>query len=113
MSSLRADLGREGLRNDCEIRRLVSPRAQRDLDGIWDFTAGRWAEAKAEAYIRQIWKAVRTIAADPRRGQPCDEVRAGYMKYPVGSHMLYYRRVGKSVDVVRILHERLDFEQHL
>ena len=92
---------------------VVSLRAQRDLDGIWDFTAGRWGVAKAEAYIRQIGAAVRTIAADPRRGQPCDEVRAGYMKYHVGSHMLFYRRVGKSIDAVRILHERMDFGQHL
>ncbi len=92
---------------------VLSPRARRDLDGIWDFTAGRWGEAKAEAYIRQIWKAVRTIAVDPRRGRPCDEVRAVYMKYHAGSHMLFYRKVGKSIDIVRILHERMDFEQHL
>ena len=70
-------------------------------------------EAKAEAYVRQIWKAVRAIAADPRSGRACDEIRAGYMKYHAGSHMLFYRKAGKTIDIVRILHERMDFEQHL
>ena len=33
-------------------RYQLSPRARRDLEGIWDYTAQRWGAAQAEAYIR-------------------------------------------------------------
>jgi toxin ParE1/3/4 len=31
-----------------------SPRAQRNLDEIWDYSAATWGIDQAEAYIRQI-----------------------------------------------------------
>ena len=52
-------------------------------------------------------------ARDPRRGRPCDDVRAGYFRHPVGSHVVFYRRVAGGIDVVRILHQRMDFQRHL
>ena len=46
-------------------------------------------------------------------GRSCDEVRSGYRKHAVGSHGLYYRVVGGDViDVVRVLHQRMDVDRH-
>lgn len=94
-------------------RPALRPRAQRDIEDIWDYSAGRWSVAQAELYIRQIQRALETLAADPRLGRSCDEVRAGYRKYPVGSHLVFYRIVESGIDVVRILHRRMDFGRHL
>lgn len=93
-------------------RQLLSPRAQQDLDEIWDFSAERWGEDQADAYVRAIWAAVKIVSEDPRRGQECD-VRAGYLKYGVGRHVLFYKRIMDGVEVIRILHERMDFGRHL
>jgi toxin ParE1/3/4 len=46
-------------------------------------------------------------------GQDCSDIRAGYWKIPCGSHVLFYRLTAEGVDVVRILHERMDFERHI
>jgi toxin ParE1/3/4 len=94
-------------------RYVLSPRAQADLSDIWDYTAERWGVDQAEAYIRLIQHAIETVVDDPRKGRPCDEARLGYRKYPVGSHMIMYRDQGTAVDIVRILHSRMDFEQHV
>jgi toxin ParE1/3/4 len=94
-------------------RYALRPRARRDIEDIWDYSAATWSVAKAEVYIRQIQRSLETLAADPRLGRTCDEVRAGYRKYPVGSHVVFYRVVEGEIDVVRILHQRMDFEQHL
>ncbi|MBX9591496.1 MAG: type II toxin-antitoxin system RelE/ParE family toxin [Hyphomonadaceae bacterium] len=94
-------------------RYVLSPRAQRDLDEIWDYTADRWGADQAESYIRLLQRAIETVAEDPRRGRPWDVVRPGYLKYPASSHMLLYRRLRSAVGIVRILHGRMDFEQHL
>jgi toxin ParE1/3/4 len=92
---------------------VVSPRAQRDLEGIWDYTAERWNLAQAEIYLRGLWSAIQTIAADPSIGRSADEVRPGYRRYAVGSHVIFYRITDGVVDVVRVLHSHMDFDSHL
>ncbi len=94
-------------------RYVVSPRAQEDLDEIWDYTAEHWGIDQAEAYIRLLQGAIETVASDPRKGRPCDEVRVGYRKYSAGSHVVFYRSIKAGIDIVRILHGRMDFERHL
>ena len=94
-------------------RYVLSPAAQADLDDIWDYGEANWGAARAEAYLRGIQQAVETVAADPRRGRDCSHVRAGYFKFAVGSHMLFYRCTDEAVDIVRVLHQRMDFDRHL
>ncbi|MBM3553543.1 MAG: type II toxin-antitoxin system RelE/ParE family toxin [Alphaproteobacteria bacterium] len=38
--------------------------------------------------------------------------RAGYRKYPRGSHVLFYRTTTDGLDIVRILHQQTDFDRH-
>ena len=92
---------------------VLSPRAQADVDEIWDYTVERWSENQAESYIRDIWQAIEVVAADPRKARACDEIRLGYRKHPVGSHVLFFRTLDDGIDIVRILHQRMDFERHL
>jgi len=93
-------------------RYVLSPLAQRDLDEIWNYTAQRWSIDQAEIYTRQLGQDIETVAAQPEIGRACPEVRAGYYKYPSGSHVLFYRRIEGGVDIVRILHARMDFARH-
>lgn len=92
---------------------ILSPLAQADIDEIWDYTAERWGDAQAERYARVIEAAIKTAAANPKRGRPCDELRIGYFRLSAGSHILFYRIVGDNIDIVRVLHQGMDFERHL
>ena len=94
-------------------RYVLSPRALADVEDIWNYTAENWGEPQAELYIRQLQEAIEAVAADPRKARSCDDVRPGYRRYPVGSHVLFIRIVDGVVDVVRILHQRMDFMRHL
>jgi toxin ParE1/3/4 len=94
-------------------RFTLSPRAQADLDEIWDYTAKQWGVEQAEIYVRQIEATVEAVAADPRRGRPCDDIRAGYKKYSTGSHILFFRLTGSGIEIIRILHRHMDFDRHL
>lgn len=91
----------------------LTPAAQHDLSTIWDFTQKHWGASQAEAYILEIREAIERIAADPERGRKCDEIRLGYRRYAVGSHLLFYVEGDGLVDVVRILHQRMNTAQHL
>ena len=92
---------------------VLSPRAQADLDEIWDYTADRWGLDQAETYTRQLWKDIAIVADRPSLGRECNEVRRGYRMYPSGSHVLFNRQTADGIDVVRILHERMDYERHI
>lgn len=92
---------------------VLTPAARADLDALWTFGETQWGAARAELYIREIQRAVETVAKDPRRGRPCDDIREGYFKFAVGSHLLFYRRRADVIDIVRILHQRMDFDRHL
>lgn len=91
----------------------LSPAARADLDEIWAFGEAQWGADQAERYVRGIQRAVETVSADPRRGRSCDGIRPGYFKFAVGSHLLFFRLGSDGVDVVRILHQRMDFDRHL
>lgn len=63
--------------------------------------------------MNEIRAAVERVAADPRRGRSCDEVRDGYRRYSIGSHLLFYVESAHGVDVIRILHQRMDPTRHV
>lgn len=93
---------------------VLSPRAIDDLSDIWDFSAERWGLEQADRYVRQIATTCRDIAEDRRKGLDAGDIRAGYFRYPVGSHVVFYRfGEGGVLQVVRILHKRMDAERHL
>jgi toxin ParE1/3/4 len=95
------------------MRLVFSPRAQVDLDEIWTYTAERWDAEQAERYLRQVQQAAAAITQAPESGRRCDDIRPGYLKRPVGSHVIFYRVGADVVDIVRILHQRMDFNRHL
>lgn len=55
----------------------LSPAAQADLEGIWDYTAQHWGDAQAERYTRDIQTACEALGDDTLSGRPADDVRAG------------------------------------
>ena len=93
---------------------LLSPAARADLGEIWDYTAGRWGPEQAERYVRALTTACEELAEQRRTGRAIDAVRVGYFKLSVGSHFLCYRFTDTGVvDIVRILHQRMDVSERL
>lgn len=92
----------------------LTPRARLDLSGIWDYTAEHWSVDQADRYIRQITDACAEVASGRSVGQRIDHIRADYFRYLAGLHVLYYRWGGsRRMEVIRILHQRMDVGRHL
>lgn len=93
---------------------VLSRAAQRDLDDIWDYSAETWSPAQANRYVENIRDACEKLGTGRARGRSVDDVRPGYFKLAVKSHFLFYRVIGGDIiDIVRILHQRMDIEAHL
>ena len=91
---------------------VFTPAAEADIEGIWDYTAEHWNIDQADRYIDDIRDACRGLADGRKRGQKV-AIRAGYMKFAVGTHLLFYRAEDGVIVIVRILHRRMDAEAHL
>ncbi len=98
------------------MRKLkLSNAADKDLKQIWHYTLEEWSREQADKYVSRLLTACTEIAQSPEHsGQPFDYVRAGYRKYSCGKHVIFYQIQGDdTVLVVRILHQRMDYERHL
>lgn len=91
----------------------LTAAARRDVSSIWDFTEERWDARQAETYLHEIRAALERIAEDPSRGRRRDEIRDGYLSYRIGSHTIFFISRPDGIDVIRILHQRMDVDRNL
>ena len=91
----------------------LSPRAQRDLDGVFDYTVAHWGLAQAARYIDLIEAACADLAEAPQQAQGCSNIRPGYRRRGVEPHVIYFRPTSYGIAIIRILHQRMDAARYL
>ncbi|ODT84895.1 MAG: plasmid stabilization protein ParE [Nitrosomonadales bacterium SCN 54-20] len=93
---------------------ILTQKARDDLLAIGRYTRKQWGKAQQRRYLTQLDSAFHDLADKPGLGQTCDDIREGYVKYRVGKHVIFYRYTEKEwIEIIRILHGRMDIEQHL
>ncbi len=91
----------------------LSPVAERDMEQIWRTTAKTWGVDQAHRYTDKLAAAFEALAEAPDRAQACDHIRAGYRRRNVERHAIYFRKTASGIDIMRILHDRMDATRHL
>lgn len=93
---------------------ILRQKATEDLLAIGRYTRKQWGKVQQRRYLTQLDSAFHDLADKPGLGRACDDIQEGYFKYGVGKHVIFYRHAGKErIEIVRILHGRMDIEQHL
>ncbi|WP_270956536.1 type II toxin-antitoxin system RelE/ParE family toxin [Burkholderia pseudomallei] len=90
----------------------LTPLAESDLEDIWHYTFTHWSLEQANRYHRDLVTTMEALARGDKMGRACT-VRDGYLRYAVGSHVVFYRETDHTLDVIRVLHQRMDVERHL
>ena len=90
----------------------LSPAAAADLDDIWQYTAEHWNADQADRYTDEIRDACHHLAAGTKRGRAVD-ARPGYLSYAISAHTIFFRAQDDALEVIRILHQRMDPDRHL
>jgi toxin ParE1/3/4 len=89
------------------------PLARIDLEDIWHYTLEKWCVKQAEFYVREIYNEIQKLSLYPSISKPVNYNQAEYLQYKINHHVVFCRVTENELIVVRILHERMDFQQHL
>jgi len=92
----------------------ISHRAEQDLEEIWLYTYQRWSVEQADRYYNLIIDEIKHISKSVKSGKPIDYIRDSYRVSKVKSHLIFYKEsIEFNVEIIRILHERMDIENRL
>ncbi len=92
---------------------LISNKAIADLEEIWIYTVETWSLAQADRYYSLIFDEINHICEQPTTGKSMDHIRKGYRASKVKSHLIFYRIVNDAIEIIRILHEKMDIDTRL
>jgi len=92
---------------------VISKKAVADLEEIWLYTVEKWSVEQADRYYNLIFDEINYICKNSNAGKSMEDVRKGYHASKVKYHLIYYRVVNDTIEVIRILHERMDIENRL
>jgi toxin ParE1/3/4 len=98
--------------HDDPLQIRLSPRARLDLVGIFKHSGETWGEAQQLAYGRKVDDALRSIARNPAIGRPARE-DGSWRLFRVRAHLIVYRVGTSHVEVLRVLHHRMQLADHL
>ncbi len=94
-------------------RRLrVSRAARGDLTDITRFTIERWGDRQAKEYLAKFEARFESLVRSPRLGRPYEVLGPGVWRSHVASHVIFYRFDAQTLDVVRVLHQRMLAGRH-
>lgn len=105
----------------------ISRPAQRDLELILATSEERWGVRTRSRYASLLAAALRIIAAEPQgtatrdRGELLSGLRSFHLRHVASRgavarpvHVVYFRVTRtRVVDIIRVLHERMDPQAHL
>ena len=91
----------------------LTVKAKADLKNIAKFTEKTWNKKQRNSYLKQFDNTFKLISNTPGIGKDCDFIKEGYLKYPQGSHIIFYKKVSADeILVVRILHKQMDVHRY-
>ena len=89
-------------------------RASEDLAKIWNYTFDTWSENQADHYFRMLLNSCQDISDGRVYGKQYDGIYPGLLGKRAGKHIIFYQLISQDVvEIVRILHERMDLGKHL
>ncbi len=91
----------------------LSASAKNDIENILLYTIEKWGEQQLYRYETILEKALSEIESNPRIGHKKPELEAEVFCYPAGQHYIFYRIKSEIVYVLRVLHSKMDYAQHL
>lgn len=90
---------------------LVLPSAQTDLDDIAIYTKEQWGRGQARRYLARLRSDITGLARFPQMHPAYESRHGSFRKMASGEHLVFFLVHETTVEVVRVLHNRMDVEE--
>lgn len=94
-------------------RYQFTDKAERDLEGIIDYTVQEWGVSQANTYLDGLELRAQLLAENPDLGMARETLFKGLLSLLYESHILYYKKHARGIVILRILHQHMDPVKHL
>ena len=93
---------------------ILSNKAVDDLSFIWNFTIEIWSEKQADKHYFMLLSFCQDLADGKIGGKNYFEVESELLGFRAGQHIVFYKKIAvRQIQVVRVLHSRMDFKNRL
>ncbi|MCW8873597.1 type II toxin-antitoxin system RelE/ParE family toxin [Pseudomonadota bacterium] len=95
------------------MRFRISSEASGDLVSVWEYTKDRWGIEQADLYIdgfmlRFVW-----LIENGALWSPGPDIKPGVFSCIEKSHVIFFSEGQGHINILRILHGRMDSGRHL
>ena len=92
----------------------ISIEAQNDIEKIWLYTFETWSLEQADRYYNLIYDEIEYIVNNFDMARDFGKIRKSYKCSKVKSHLIFFKKDKMNeIEVVRVLHEKMDVESRL
>ncbi|MEX1191557.1 MAG: type II toxin-antitoxin system RelE/ParE family toxin [Brumimicrobium sp.] len=92
----------------------LTNNAVEDLSEIWSYTVETWPKSQSDKYYKLIINACFEIAKKPQIGKVYPEIYPDLKGKITYKHIIFYRVMeDQSIEITRILHDRMDLKNKL
>jgi len=93
---------------------ILRQKAIDDLTDIWEYTFQKWSKSQADKYYESIKFACKEIGESPKIGKIYPDINKNLTGLKSGKHIIFYHLISEDeVEVIRILHERMDLKNRI
>ncbi|UPQ77686.1 type II toxin-antitoxin system RelE/ParE family toxin [Flavobacterium azooxidireducens] len=93
---------------------IISEKALEDINAIWVYTAQNWSVEQANRYYNLIFDEIEFISNNFEMAQDFGKLRKSYRYSKIKSHLIFFKKNKfNEIEVIRVLHERMDIENRL
>jgi toxin ParE1/3/4 len=96
------------------VKVILRQQAIDDMNNIWEYTFEKWSETQADKYYAMLKLSCSEIGNNPEIGKQYFNISENLLGLNSGRHIIFYQFITKhEIEVIRILHERMDLKIRL
>lgn len=91
----------------------ISAAAREDLRAIAAYTRREWGAAQSERYLGRIRSRMSQLRTREDFGVMRPDLGRNLRSLSCEQHVIFYKLSSEAIEIVRILHQRMDVHRHL
>lgn len=91
----------------------VSSEAREDLVSVWEYSREHWGIEQADLYIDAFMLGFVWLGRNRNLRRSRADLKEGVRSCIEKSHVIFFSEHQRRIDILRVLHQRMDLGRHL